>query len=163
MVELIILALIKIFDNVIMSWKSLCTYREQKILSSILTIISQLMFYFIIKKVVDDNTILLIVIISVSSGVGNYIGFIVNDKFKKSTKYMNIITSSNIDGMFDLNDYLVSEDIKCVLHKSLNRKKEDSYTLTVFANTKEQSKIIDRYLEDVKRNEKMKYLREVLD
>lgn len=156
--QLLILALVKVLDNIIMVLKSISTYKGQKILSSILVVLSQLMFYFIIKEVVDDSTIVLMLTISIASGVGNYIGFIINDKYKKNSKYINIITSSNIDGMFDLNDYLVINKIKCVLNKSLNRKKEDSYSLIVFSNTKEQSKLIDKYLENVK----WKYLREIL-
>lgn len=155
---IILLGITKIFDNVIMSWKSIVTYREQKILSSVLTTTSQLMFYFIIKQIVSDSTILLIVVISITSGIGNYLGFFVSNKFKKSSKWTNIITSSDSDGMFDLNDYLVKHDIKCVLTKSLNRNKQDSFTLIIFANTKDQSKLIDKYFD----KDNMKYLREIL-
>ena len=42
------LALIKVLDNIILTAKSIATYKEQKILSSILVAISQLIFYLII-------------------------------------------------------------------------------------------------------------------
>ena len=50
MIEYILLAIIKIGDNIIQTAKSISTYQEKKILSSILTIISQLMFYLILLQ-----------------------------------------------------------------------------------------------------------------
>ena len=47
----ILLGLVKICDNIIMTAKSLATYKGQKILSSILVIISQLIFYLVISQV----------------------------------------------------------------------------------------------------------------
>ena len=79
----LVLSLIKILDNVILTAKSLATFKGQKILSSILVIVSQLIFYLVINQVINDNTIMAIVVVSVSSGIGNYIAFIINDKFKK--------------------------------------------------------------------------------
>ena len=157
-VYILLLAVIKIIDSLIQNFKALCTYREQKVLSSVLVVISQLLFYFIVKEIVSDSTVLLIVVISVASGIGNYLGFGVSNKFKKSSKWTNFVTSSNCDDMFDFNDYLVKNGIKCVLQKSLTRNKLDSFTLTIFANTKEQSKLIDKYLKD----SNMKCLREIL-
>ena len=71
---------------------------------------------------------------------------------------MNIVTSGDIKWMFDLNDYLIKNDIKCVLNHALNREKTETYSLTIFANTKEQSKLIDKYLD----NSNKKYLRQIV-
>ena len=86
MIGYILLAIVKIGDNIIQTAKSISTYQERKIISSILTIISQLMFYLIISRVIEDNTLLAIIIVSVSSGIGNYIAFAINSRFKKDTK-----------------------------------------------------------------------------
>ena len=51
-----ILALVKILDNIISTAKSIATYQEKKILSSVLTTVSQLIFYLIISEVISDNT-----------------------------------------------------------------------------------------------------------
>ena len=69
----IILAIIKILDNIIMTLKSIAQYKNQKILSSFLVIVSQLMFYIIIKQVMLDDSIITILVVSIASGVGNYI------------------------------------------------------------------------------------------
>ena len=90
----ILLALAKILDNIILTAKSIATYKEQKIWSSILVVLSQLLFYFLISEVIEDNSLLAIIIVSVSSGIGNYIAFTINQKFKKAAKWTIIITSS---------------------------------------------------------------------
>ena len=79
----VILALIKVFDNVVLTAKSIATYKEYKIISSILVVISQLLFYLVIDQVIEDNTMTAIIIVSVASGVGNMLAFVINDKFKK--------------------------------------------------------------------------------
>lgn len=89
----VLLALVKVFDNIISTAKSIATYKEKKVLSSILVIVSQLIFYLIISQVINDKTILSIIIVSVSSGVGNYIAFMINNKFKRDAKWTMVITS----------------------------------------------------------------------
>ena len=79
----LLLSAIKILDNIVPTAKSIATYKGQKILSSVLVVISQLLFYLVINQVINDNTILSIIIVSVSSGIGNYVAFVINEKFKR--------------------------------------------------------------------------------
>jgi len=143
-----ILAIIKIFDNILLTAKSLTTYQNKKFISAILVAVSQVMFYIVIKQVIADTSTTSIMVVAVSSGIGTYIAFLINDRFQKDILYMNIITNTDIQWMFDLNDYLIDNKIKCVLNNSLTRSKKDTYSLTIFANTKQQSKLIDKYLEE---------------
>ena len=110
----ILLFIIKILDNIISTAKSIATYKEQKITSSLLVITSQLLFYLVVKQVISDNTLLTIIIVSVASGIGNYIAFIINSKFKKDTKWTFIITSSNINDIQNLCNYLAEHRIKYI-------------------------------------------------
>ena len=71
----VLLSLVKVLDNVILTAKSIATYKEKRLFSSILVIISQLIFYLVINEVINDNTILAILVVSISSGIGNYIAF----------------------------------------------------------------------------------------
>ena len=41
------------------------------------------MFYFIIKQVVQDDSAITIIVISVSAGLGNYLGFFLSDRKNK--------------------------------------------------------------------------------
>lgn len=151
----ILLAIIKICDNVILTAKSLATYKGQKILSSVLVAISQLLFYLVIDQVVNDSTMLAIIIVSVSSGIGNYIAFLINDKFKKDDVWTNTITSSNQEMLVDLCTMLREHKVKYLLFDTYNRSFEQSYTVTAFTKTKAESRLIDDYLKSTD----AKYLR----
>jgi uncharacterized protein YebE (UPF0316 family) len=149
------LAVIKVCDNILLTAKSISTYKGQKILSSILVAISQLIFYVIIDQVVSDSTLTSILIISIASGIGNYLAFMINDKFKKDDVWENIITSSDKDFLVNLCTMLREHRVKYLLYETLNRRFEQSYTVTAFTKTKAESRLIDEYL----KNTDVKYLR----
>lgn len=149
------LAFVKILDNIIMTAKSLSTYKGQKILSSILVAVSQLLFYLIIDQVVNDSTLAAIIIVSISSGIGNYIAFLINDKFKKDDVWGNTITSSDKEFLVNLCTMLREHKVKYLLYDTYNRRFEQSYTVTAFTKTKSESRLIDEYL----KNTDVKYLR----
>ena len=158
MIEYVLLAIIKILDNVIITAKSIATYKEQKFLSSILVTISQLIFYLVISHVISDNTIIAIIIVSIASGVGNLLAFFINDKFKKDAKWSLVITSSDKDGLKIFCDYLVEHNIKYIVCNGYNRKWDETINIIAFSKTKEESKLIKKYLE----NGGFKYLLEVI-
>lgn len=151
----IVLGLIKILDNVVLTAKNIATYKGQKILSSILVVVSQLLFYLVINKVIEDNTLIAIIIVSVGSGIGSYVAFAINEKFKKDDVWTNIITSSNKELLINLCTMLRENRVKYLLYDTYNRKFEQSYTVTAFTKTKSESKLIDEYL----KNTDVKYLR----
>lgn len=154
----IILALIKVFDNVILTAKSIATYKEYKIISSILVVISQLIFYLVIDQVIEDNTILSIIIVAVSSGIGNLLAFFINDKFKKDAKWSMVITASNQDELKLFCNYLVQHKIKYIVCNGYNRKWDDTINIIAFSKTKAESKLIMKYLKE----SNFKYLLEVI-
>lgn len=151
----LILGLVKIFDNIILTAKSLATYKGQKLFSSILVIISQLIFYLVIDQVINDSTMLAIIIVSVSSGIGNYLAFIINDKFKKDDVWQNIVTSSDKEMLIGLCTILKEHRIKYLLFDTYNRSFYESLTVIIFSKTKDESKLIDDYLKTTN----SKYLR----
>lgn len=146
-INLLLIAFLKIFDNIILTAKSIATYKGQKILSSILVAVSQLLFYLIIDKVINDSTMAAIIVVSVSSGIGNYIAFIINDKFKKDDTWTNIITCSNKDDIVKLCTMLKEYKIKYLLFDTYNRRFNESLTVMIFSKTKYESKLIDDFLE----------------
>ena len=150
-----LLGLVKICDNVILTAKSISTYKGQKLLSSVLVTISQLLFYLIIDQVVNDSTMAAIIIVSISSGIGNYLAFMINDKFKKDDVWENTITSSDKEMLVELCTMLRDHKVKYLLYNTYNRRFEQSYTVTAFTKTKVESKLIDEYL----KNTDVKFLR----
>lgn len=158
MIEYVLLSLVKILDNIIGTFKNISQYREQKIFSSILVVISQLIFYLVIDQVINDNTLLSIIIVSVSSGVGNYIAFSINSKFKRAAKWVFTLTSSDTDDVQRLCSYLVENNIKYIANNGLTRKNEPTIHVIAFSKSKDESRLIERFLE----NTKSKYLKEII-
>lgn len=155
--QYILLSIVKILDNVILTLKSIYTYQNKKILSSILVVISQLMFYIIIKQVIADDSMTTVLVISFASGIGNYIAFLINDKFKKDDKWQYHMTSSDKDDVLRLCNYLVSHNIKYLANHGLNRKGQETINVIAYSKTKDQSRLIEDYL----KNTKSKYLKEI--
>lgn len=158
MIEYVLLAIIKVLDNIISTAKSIATYKEQKMLSSILVVVSQLIFYLVINQVINDNTTKAILIVAVSSGAGNYIAFIINNRFKKDTKWTFVITSSDIDDVQRLCNYLVEHKIKYIANDGYTRKGEHTINVLAFSKTKNESRLIEQYL----KNSESKYLKEII-
>lgn len=158
MIGYIFLALIKIGDNIIQTAKSISTYQEKKILSSILTVISQLLFYLVISQVIEDNTLLAIVIVSVSSGIGNFLAFKINDRFKKAAKWTFVITSSNLNDIQKLCSYLAGHKIKYISNDGYTRKGEHTINVIAFSKSKEESRLIEKFLEGTE----SKFLKEII-
>lgn len=143
----IALAAIKIVDNVISTEKTILTQKGMAIASSLLVILSQLIFYFVVAEVVADGSIVTILIVSVASGIGNYVAFGINKKFSKETVYVNIITANEKAKMKAFGDYVRTEGIKIVMFDAFNDDIGKTLTAIVFANTKEQSSKIDQYMD----------------
>ena len=144
----IFLFLAKVLDNIILTAKSIATYKGKRLLSSVLVAISQLIFYLIIEQIVNDNSLLAIILVSISSGLGTYIGFIINDRFKKDDVWTNIVTSSDREMLVAFCTMLREHRVKYLLYETLNRRFEQSYTVTAFTKTKIESKFIDEFLKN---------------
>ena len=158
MIGYIVLSLVKILDNVVITAKNITQYKEQKILSSILVVISQLIFYLVIDQVISDNTLLAIIIVSVSSGIGNYIAFAINSRFKKDTKWSFVITSSNLNDVQKLCNYLVQSKIKYIANDGYTREGEHTINVMAFSKSKDESRLIENFLA----NTESKYLKEII-
>lgn len=154
----ILLAITKIVDNIIITAKNIATYKEQKIWSSILVVVSQFLFYFLISKVISDDSVLAILIVSVSSGIGNYIAFTLNQKFRKPAKWTMVITSSDVDDITGLSKFLSAHHIRHIVNKGYTRKWEETLHVIVFSKDKEESRLIESYLKYFESN----YLKEVI-
>ena len=153
-----ILCLVKVIDNIILTAKSIATYQNRKLLSSILVVISQLLFYIVIKQVVADDSLITIATVSVGSGIGTYIAFLINDKYKKDSKWMYILCSSDIEDIKKLCSYLVDNDIKYQANHGLTRKGKETINVIAFSKTKTESRLIEKFLQETD----SKYLKEIM-
>ena len=156
--QLLLIGLIKVFDNIIGTVKNIFIYKNKKLMTALLTIVSQFMFYFVIKSVASDDSLITILVISVCSGLGTYIAMFANDRLQKEATYTNILTCSCEDSITDLCDYLLGHKIKYIPVDSYNRENKKTKTVLAFAATRHESKLIDEFI----RNSGTKYLRQVL-
>lgn len=153
-----ILFVIKVFDNIVTTAKSITIYRNKEILSSILVIISQLMFYFVITKVIEDDSLVSIFVVSIASGVGTYLAFKINNRFKRDALWTNVLTCKDKIEIEKFCSFLVENKIKYIVNDSYSRKWEPRYSILVFSRTKHESKLIDEYLSE----SNVKFLRQVI-
>lgn len=158
MIGYIILSIVKILDNVILTFKSIATYKEKKILSSVLVIISQLIFYLVIDQVINDSTMLAIIIVSISSGIGNLLAFLINDKYKHDDKWTMILTSNDKEDVARLCNYLTLHNIKHIANHGINREWEETIHIIAFSKTKAESRLIEGFLNGTE----SKYLKEII-
>ena len=156
--EYVWLGIIKVIDNILSTVKSIATYKEKKLLSSFLVIISQLIFYLIVSEVISDNSLEVIILVSVASGLGNYIAFLINDQFKKDEKWTMVLTSSDKNDVLKFSDYLSKNKIKHIANHGLNRQGEETIHIIAFSKTKNESKLIEKYLQE----SDSKYLKEII-
>ena len=158
MIGYIVLAIIKVIDNIVGTAKNIAQYQERKLLSSALVVVSQLLFYLVIDQVIEDNSTLAIIIVAVASGVGNYLAFLINAKFRKDAKWVLLFTSSDVDKSKEFSDYLVKNGIRNVVSKGYDRTWENVINIIIFSKSKEESRVITKYLE----NSNFKYLLETM-
>lgn len=158
MIGYIVLAIIKVIDNIVGTAKNIAQYQERKLLSSVLVVVSQLLFYLLINKVIEDNSMLAIVIVAVASGIGNYIAFLINAKFRKDAKWVLLFTSSDVDKSKEFSDYLIKNGIRNVVSKGYDRTWESVINIIIFSKSKNESRVITKYLED----SNFKYLLETI-
>ena len=142
------LAFTKIVDNLITTEKTILIQKGKAIAASIFVMISEFMFLFIIQKVVADSNLTSNVVVSIGAGIGSYIAFYINNKFSKEKVYINIITSNNKEKMKSFGDHMRSEGIKIFTMPSYGDEIEKTLTALVFANTRDQSKKIDVYMDN---------------
>lgn len=158
MMDFVQLFAIKMMDNIILTAKSILTYKNKKILSSILIVISQVLFYTVVKQVMSDDSTTTILVVAIASGLGNYFAFPLIDKFKKDEKWHYYLTCSDKEDIEEFCKYLASNKIKYMANLGLTRKGNETINITVFSKTKDESKMIEKYIE----NTNVKYLKEIL-
>ena len=69
-----------------------------------------------------------------------------------------VITSSNINDIQNLCSYLAEHDIKYIANNGLTRKNEPTIHVVTFSKSKNDSRLIEKFLE----NTESKYLKEVI-
>ena len=145
--QLIFLFCAKLVDNMLSTAKNILVQRNRGILAGVLLAISNFIYMYIIKDIATSDGILSLVIVSIASGFGCYLAVKCNDKLSKDKTYVNVIMSDDMEAMKRLRDFLAENKITNVASDSYTLNWETkTLTITAYAETKAQSKLIDDYL-----------------
>lgn len=145
--DMIIIFLVKVIDNILSTGKTILVQKNQAFLASLCVFISNIIFYKLVSAASSGGEIV-IYIISLASSLGTYLALIISDKFSKERLFVNIILNDDKETMMNLRDFLKENKITNLATVGYTKDWKKTIAITAYAETKEQSKLIDKYLND---------------
>ena len=122
-----ILFLAKVLDNTLNTAKTILVQRNRCLLAGVA---------------------LALVIVSIASGVGCCLAVALSNRFSKDRTYVNVILSDDKEAMKEFRDFLAENHITNVATDSYTLDwSRKSISITAYAQTKAQSRLIDEYIE----------------
>ena len=147
MIHLAVLFVAKMLDNALGTAKTILVQRNRCFLAGIALILSNYIYFCITKNIVTMNSNLAIIVVSVASGVGCWIAMALNNRLSKDKTYVNVIMSDDKEAMQQLRDFLAEHHITNVAADSYTLDwNTKTITITAYAETKQQSMLINRYI-----------------
>jgi hypothetical protein len=145
--DMAILFFAKLIDNALSTTKTILIQKNKWILASIVLAVSNAIYFKIAKSIISDESDLALYIVSIASGVGCAMAMLVNNRFSKERTFVNVIMSDNVDAMKALRTFLAENKITNVATDSYTLDWETkTLTITAYAETKYESRLIDEYL-----------------
>ena len=147
--KLLILFVSKVVDNTLGTAKTILIQNNRSFLAGICLGLSKLIYFKLTKDVVmaDGNTELYI--IAVASAVGCWLAIFFNNRLSKDKTYINVIMSDDMEEMKKFRDFLAEHKITNIASDSYTRDwTRKTLTITAYAETKQQSSLIDEYIEN---------------
>lgn len=144
--ELLLLFGLKAADNLLSTGKQILIQRHKPILASLSVVLSQIIFYRLIDKVSAYNGDLALYIVAIASGVGTFLAVKISDKFSKERTFVNVILSDDREAMVDLREFLKEHHITNLATDGYTKDWNKNIAITAYADTREQSRLIDEYL-----------------
>ena len=147
MIHLAVLFVAKMLDNALGTAKTILVQRNRCFLAGIALILSNYIYFCITKNIVTTNSDLAILVVSVASGVGCWLAMSLNSRLSKDKTYVNVIMSDDKEAMQQLRDFLAEHHITNVAADSYTLDwNTKTITITAYAETKQQSMLINRYI-----------------
>ena len=145
MINMIIVFVVKVIDNLISTGKTILIQRNRAILASLTVIVSNIIFYKLIDAV-NSGGAYTIYIVSVARGIGTYLALLIDNKLSKERLFVNIIMNDNREAMTELREFLKEHKITNLTTDAYTKDFKKTLSITAYAETKEQSKLIDNFL-----------------
>lgn len=143
-----ILFLAKVLDNTLNTAKTILVQRNRCLLAGVALGLSNFIYLSITKDIVTSDSTLALVIVSIASGVGCCLAVALSNRFSKDRTYVNVILSDDKEAMKEFRDFLAENHITNVATDSYTLDwSRKSISITTYAQTKAQSRLIDEYIE----------------
>lgn len=143
-----ILFLAKVLDNTLNTAKTILVQRNRCLLAGVALGLSNFIYLSITKDIVTSDSTLALVIVSIASGVGCCLAVALSNRFSKDRTYVNVILSDDKEAMKEFRDFLAGNHITNVATDSYTLDwSRKSISITAYAQTKAQSRLIDEYIE----------------
>lgn len=143
-----ILFLAKVLDNTLNTAKTILVQRNRCLLAGVALGLSNFNYLSITKDIVTSDSTLALVIVSIASGVGCCLAVALSNRFSKDRTYVNVILSDDKEAMKEFRDFLAENHITNVATDSYTLDwSRKSISITAYAQTKAQSRLIDEYIE----------------
>jgi len=143
-----ILFLAKVLDNTLNTAKTILVQRNCCLLAGVALGLSNFIYLSITKDIVTSDSTLALVIVSIASGVGCCLAVALSNRFSKDRTYVNVILSDDKEAMKEFRDFLAENHITNVATDSYTLDwSRKSISITAYAQTKAQSRLIDEYIE----------------
>jgi uncharacterized protein YebE (UPF0316 family) len=138
--------IVKIIDNILSTSKQILIQRNRAVLAAITVILSNIIFYKLINVVGSSSSDLYVYIIAFASGIGTLLALIISNKLSKDRTYVNIILNDDKEVMMEFRDWLKDNKITNLTTDGYTKDWNKTLAITAYAETKEQSKLIDEYI-----------------
>lgn len=139
----------KVIDNALSTTKTIFIQRSRWLLAGITVIVTDFIYLSIISRVVSSKDPLAMVVVSVAGGVGCSLACLISNRLSKDRTYVNVIMSDNKEAMQDFRDFLAEHHITNVATDSYTKNwNEKTITITAYAETKDDSRLINKYIEN---------------
>jgi len=144
-----LLFMAKVVDNALSTAKTILIQRNRCLLAGIALALSNYIYLFITKDVITSDNNLSMIVVSVASGVGCCLAVAFSNRFSKERTFVNVIMSDNREAMQDFRDFLAGRHITNVATDSYTLDwDKKTITITAYAETKEQNRLIDEYINE---------------
>lgn len=145
--NLTVLFMAKVLDNGLNTAKTILIQRNRCLLAGIAVMLSSYLYFFVVRDVVAAENNGAMIAVSVASGAGCCIAVMISNRFSREKIYINVIMSDDREAMKQLRDFLAKHHITNVATDSYTCDwSKKTITITAYAETKEQSRLINQYL-----------------
>ena len=139
----------KLLSNMLSTGKTILIQRNRSLLAGLMVAVSDLIYFYLIRDVLSDDSDLAIAVISAAGGAGCFLAVIIGNRLSKERTFVNVVMCDDMAAMQEFRDFLASRHITNVASDSYTRDWDrKTITVTAYAETKEQNRLIDEYIEN---------------